>query len=92
MKMVKPKPDISCAKKTGHFHLLTTQKFIQISSNRASPWSAVPWHRFGPSFVSNTKAVASYRTPRRRPELPGFEDEAFVAGAAGDLFAVEILE
>jgi hypothetical protein len=26
--MVKPKPDISCAKKTGHFHLLTTFKFL----------------------------------------------------------------
>ena len=31
MKLVKPKPDISLAKKTGHFNLLTTDLFETLS-------------------------------------------------------------
>src|SRR5262249_46683713 len=46
---------------------------------RSSPWSAVPWHRFG------TKAPTSRRTPRRRSILKYRDDPERAAAAAFDL-------
>ena len=37
-------------------------KLSHKNAERAPPWSAVPWHRFG------IKAPTSRRTPKRRPK------------------------
>ena len=41
---------------------------VVAATGEASPWSAVPWHRFGLALEAVVKAVPRHRTPKRLGE------------------------